>query len=126
MYTKYTVAVTTQWKGAPSKQLDVYVPGGKSGALVQRFSGAPSLAEGVEYVLFLWSGRSGMRQVIGLSQGLFQMVPATQGEAMVKHAASRETMVDASGKVVEDTPASMRLREMVDRIHRTLAGAQVQ
>lgn len=131
VYTRYRVAVAAQYKGSPASagSVDVYVPGGevpggKSGSLVQRFAGAPNLVEGQEYVLFLWTSRSGLRQVIGLSQGLFEMKQNPQGVPMVKRNATSETMLDTSGQVVEDAPVSMRLSEMVDRIHRTLTGAR--
>ena len=61
-------------------------------------------------------------QVIGLSQGLFTMMKGPKGELLLVRSASGETMVDSAGKVVEETPVSMRMREMVDRIQRRLAG----
>ena len=47
--------------------------GGVAGGIRQSVSGAPELKPGQEYVLFLWTSRSGLTQVIGLSQGLFQL-----------------------------------------------------
>ncbi|MCS7024564.1 MAG: hypothetical protein NZV14_07165 [Bryobacteraceae bacterium] len=122
IYTRYRIRVSDQWKGAPAKELEVHVPGGKLGSLSQTFSGAPRLQEGTEYVFFLWSSRSGLTQVIGLSQGLFGLKRESSGEITLIRQASGEMMLDSSGRLVEDTPVSMRLREMVDRIHRTLAG----
>lgn len=122
VYTRYRISVTEQWKGAAAKELDVHVPGGRHGLMLQTFSGSPALNAGEEYVLFLWTGRSGLTQVIGLSQGLFSVKRDGRGEITLARQASGEPMVDASGRLVEDTPVSMRLREVVDRIHRTLAG----
>ncbi|MBL8231889.1 MAG: hypothetical protein JNL98_25550 [Bryobacterales bacterium] len=122
VYTRYRVSVSEQWKGATAKEMDVHVPGGRHGSFVQTFSGSPTLTEGTEYVLFLWTSRSGLTQVIGLSQGLFTLKRDGRGEITLARDASQEPMMDASGRLVEDTPVSMRLREVVDRIHRTLAG----
>lgn len=122
VYTRYRISVSEQWKGAAAKEMDVHVPGGRYGSLVQTFSGSPALNAGEEYVLFLWTSRSGLTQVIGLSQGLFTLKRDSRGEITLARQASGEPMVDASGRLVEDTPVSMRLREVVDRIHRTLAG----
>lgn len=122
VYTRYRVSVSDSYKGTTVKELDVHVPGGQYGSMRQTFSGTPNLEEGGEYVLFLWTGRSGLTQVIGLSQGLFTMKRDSKGEATMMRNASSEMMVDPSGKLVEDTPVSMRLRDMVDRIHRSLTG----
>ncbi|MBI4910074.1 MAG: hypothetical protein HY820_41025 [Acidobacteria bacterium] len=126
VYTRHQVTVAESYKGATTagSSLEVYTPGGKSGTLVQRFAGAPKLVENQEYVLFLWTSRSGLRQIIGLSQGLFDLQKNPQGEPYVKRDAASEPMQDSSGKVVEDAPVSMRLSDMVDRIRRTLAGAR--
>jgi hypothetical protein len=125
IYTRYTVQIGERWKGSTSRGIEVFVPGGRHGAVQQTFSGSPTLVEGKEYMLFLWAGRSGITQVIGLSQGLFDLKRDPSGEPYVTRGASADgTMVDASGRTVEDTPVSLRLREMVDRIHRTLAGVR--
>ncbi len=124
VFTKYHVRVTDQWKGNTGSETDVFVPGGKVGAVTQTFPGSPKLGEGKDYVLFLWTSRTGLTQVIGLSQGLFTMMKDPKGEFLLVRSASGETMVDSSGKVVEETPVSMRMREMVDRIQRRLAGVR--
>ncbi len=126
VYSHYRVTVAEPYKGnaAAGSSLDIYTPGGRNGVVVQRFAGAPQLSEDQEYVLFLWTSKSGLRQIIGLSQGLFDLKKNSQGEPLIKRDAASEPMVDSSGKVVEDAPVSMRLSDMVDRIRRTLAGAK--
>ena len=52
---------------------EVAVPGGVVNGIRQIVAGAPELKPGQEYVLFLWTSRSGLTQVIGLSQGLFKL-----------------------------------------------------
>jgi len=122
IYTRYRVRVADVWKGQAASEVEVYAPGGKFGAAVQTVPGAPRLEEAQDYVLFLWTGRTGMTQVIGLSQGLFELKKDNNGEPVLTRRASRDTILDSSGRIVEDAPVSMRLREMVDRIHRMLAG----
>jgi len=124
VFTKYRVRVTDQWKGNAGPEMEVFVPGGKIGSMTQTYPGSPRLGEGQDYVLFLWTSRTGLTQVIGLSQGLFTMLRDPKGELLLVRSAGGETMVDSSGKVVEETPVSMRMREMVDHIQRRLAGVR--
>lgn len=124
VYTSYHVQVRERWKGSVGPEIEVNVPGGRHGSLAQTFSGSPKLEEGGEYLLFLWTSRSGLTQVIGLCQGLFRMNKDSQGEPVVSRSATGEVMLDSSGKVVEDAPVSMRFGDMVTRIQRTLAGAR--
>lgn len=122
VYTTYRIQIKETLKGAAAGQIEVAVPGGRYGAMVQNFAGSPVLAEDQSYLLFLWTSRSGLTQVIGLSQGLFRMKVA-EGEEYVYRPAATEAMYDANGKPVEDTPVTMRYRDMVARIRKVLAGA---
>jgi hypothetical protein len=106
--------------------MDVVVPGGLSGGLRQSFPGAPRLAAGEEYMIFLWTGRSGLTQVIGLSQGLFDVKTDARGELVIYRAASGERMLEPrTGREVEDEAVQMRMRDMSDRIGRALNSAAV-
>jgi hypothetical protein len=120
----YRVQVNQTYKGTVGREIPVAVPGGRFGTVVQNFSGAPTLNEGQDYLLFLWTSPSGLTQVIGLSQGLYRLKRSTAGEAIVSRPAAAEGMLDASGKFVEDTPVTMGYREMIDKIRRTLAVAR--
>ena len=55
-----------------SLQAAVSVPAGAMQGIRQMVAGAPVLASGQQYVIFLWTSKSGLTQVIGLSQGLVQ------------------------------------------------------
>jgi len=107
LYTTSRVQVLERWKGAAAGQVEVSVPGGAMSGLRQTFSGAPRLADGGEYVLFLWTGKSGVTHVIGLSQGLFHV----QGE-MLYRSASGETMLDGGGRAVADQDLRMSMAQM--------------
>ncbi len=119
LYTMYQVEVLDRWKGSPLGQVSVAVPGGVSEGARQTFSGAPKLAAGREYVFFLWAGRSAMNQVMGLSQGVFDIERGTQG-AFALRAPSSETMLDASGRTVQDEAVRIPLADLKALVERAL------
>jgi hypothetical protein len=121
LYTHYQVQVAEQWKGSPATQMDIAIPGGEIDGLRQVYAGAPALVDGQEYVLYLWTSKSGLTQVIGLSQGLFALQPAPGGDLVVTRAGSGEAMVDGqSGLPVQDEKFTMRLVDMRARVNRVL------
>lgn len=121
IYTYSRVQVLEQWKGAVASEVEVACPGGKANGMEQNFSGAPALATGSEYLLFLWTGKSGMTQIIGLSQGVFD-VKLSKGVAMVARPASTEAMLDGITKLpVSDQSVLMPLRDMRVKISRTVS-----
>src|SRR5271170_3640330 len=71
IYTHYQVHVTATYKGSPVPSIDLAVPGGVVNQVQQAVAGAPMLTPGQDYVLFLWTSKTGLTQVIGLSQGVF-------------------------------------------------------
>jgi hypothetical protein len=83
------------------------------------------LTVGAEYVLFLWTGRSGLTQVIGLSQGLFSVIPDPSNRALpanstVVRAAATETMVDANGNVAADQAVRLLWGDLRSRIQQSI------
>ncbi len=118
IYTHYRIHVTDRWKGGDQAELDVVVPGGTAGGLRQTFSGAPTLKPGSEYLLFLWTGRSGLTHVMGLTQGLFDLHRAGDGDLMAFRPATTELMLDSEGKLVKDAPLSLRLKDLRGRVAR--------
>jgi hypothetical protein len=85
--------------------------------LRQTFSGAPQLGGGVDYLLFLWTGPSGLTQIIGLSQGLFQLQKDANGEWIATRAAASETMLDPkTGRLVNDQAIRLRLTDLRSRL----------
>ena len=123
IYTHYTVQVTENLKGTGAKQLDIVVPGGVSNGRRQSFAGAPTLVNGQDYVLFLWTSKSGITQVIGLSQGLFRVTTNSSGQLIVVRAASTELMLNAAGQPVTDSDFQMLLGDLRTRIQSVLSGA---
>jgi hypothetical protein len=66
IYTRSRFQVVERWKGNASATVEVVLPGGTLGKLHQTFAGAPVLAPGAEYVLFLWTGKSGITRRVFL------------------------------------------------------------
>jgi hypothetical protein len=122
IWTHYTVQVSETLKGALVRQLDVAVPGGISRGNKQTYSGAPTFSDSQDYLMFLWTSKSGLTQVIGLSQGLFAVVANSTGNATVVRAASSEHMVNISGQPVSDSDIQMSLSDMRSRIQQVLSG----
>ena len=122
LYTNYRVQVSEQWKGMPAVQLDIAIPGGLNGAVRQTYSGSPVLSDGKEFVLFLWTSKSGLRQIIGLSQGLFNLQPLAGGALMASRAPTTEQMVGPSGQLVQDTAVAMPVGDLRAKVLNTLAG----
>lgn len=124
VYTVYQLEPVDVWKspvsGAPR---EVAVPGGVAGGLRQPVDGAPSLVEGREYVFFLWTSKTGLTQLIGLSQGLFD-VRADGGVATVWRGVASERMLDASGRPVRDQAVSMKLAELKAQVARAVVEAR--
>jgi hypothetical protein len=123
VYTCYRVQVTEQWKGTQSAQIDFAVLGGAAKGIHQAYSGAPALVSGQEYILFLWTSRGGLTQVIGLSQGAFNLTPTSSGDAIVTRFASTDRVVDQAGHDAATANFQMRLGDMRSQVAHTLRSA---
>jgi len=122
IFSHYRVQVCETLKGPGASQLDIGVPGGISNGVQQTYAGAPMLSGAQDYVLFLWTSKSGLTQVIGLSQGLFSLVSNSAGQQTVVRAASTERMLNASGQPVNDSDIQMPLSDLRNRIQNVLGG----
>lgn len=126
IYTHYQLMVTAAFKGTPGQIIDVAVPGGALSGMQQPVAGAPQLYPALDYLVFLWTSKTGLTQVIGLSQGLFNIATNAQGQVMVSRGAANATMLDSAGQVVTDTSLQMPLSQMVSNIQTVLAGGTGQ
>jgi len=124
LYTHYSIQVTERLKGSGREGTDVAVPGGTAGNVRQTFPGAPSLKAGDEYVLFLWTGSSGITQIIGLTQGLFTLsASSASADRVATRAAASELMLDhATGHPVKDQTVVMNWSDLRSRITTALNG----
>lgn len=112
IYTTCKVSVSERWKGSGGATVEVSVPGGAVGGVRQVFAGAPALARGDEHVFFLWTGRSGVTQVMGLSQGLLSIEQTPGGPTMAVRGPVRDRMLDADGKPVWDEGVDVPLEAL--------------
>ena len=118
IYTHYKLQVSDTWKGfAPA---EVMIPGGVASGYRQVFPGMPVLQTGTEYVLFLWTSSTGITHLVGLSQGLFNVAPLSDGTLQVSRPAIGENLFDASGKPVRDLGMQMQLTDMRNRVNATV------
>jgi hypothetical protein len=117
IYTYYQVQVVEGWSTS-AQQIEVAIPGGLVKGTRQMVAGAPALNPGDEYMLFLWTSKSGLTQVIGLSQGMFSVKVNAAGDQTLTRAAATELMLDKSGHVVTDQPVSLRLTDVRSQIQR--------
>jgi hypothetical protein len=122
IYTHYKVNASEVWKGSIPGPIDLAVPGGVANGVRETYAGAPGLVNGADYVLFLWTSKSGLTQVIGLSQGLFNVSTNSAGVSMVSRAATSEVMLDSVGKPVVDSDFTMPLSQLRSRVMSTLGG----
>lgn len=127
VYTHYAVQVTETFKGPVQTTVDIAVPGGTLSGLRQTFAGAPEFRTGDEFVFFLWTGRSGLTQILGLTQGIFSLSAGVSADSVVTRAASKELMLDrATGKPVSDQTLVLPLSELRSRIAGTPNKATAQ
>lgn len=127
IYTKYVVEVTESWKGDANRLVEVFVPGGVANGMRQTIPGAPSIQEGDECVLFLWAGASGRHQIVGLSQGLFNVVTDEDGSLQLERPGAKEMMIDmVTRRPVHDATIRMPFGELKTRVVTKVAELQSQ
>ena len=124
IFTIYKLDVLQTLKSGPGVR-EVAVPGGVVGGMRQVVAGAPTLSAGREYVLFLWTSRSGLTQLMGMSQGLFAVERTAAGDVIATRAAAGEQMLDGAGRAVRDETLSLPWAELKSKVMKTLtAGRQ--
>ncbi len=117
LFTHYVVQVLEQLKGPAGTTVDIAVPGGTANNVRQIISGAPELTPGQQYVLFLWAGKSGVTQIIGLTQGLFSVAADTSADPVATRRASGDLMLErGTAQPVKDQTLVMRMSELRSRI----------
>lgn len=127
IYTHWKLQVVESLKGADQAAVEVLVPGGIAGRFHQDVPGAPRLVAGSEYLLFLWTSKSGSTYLTGLSQGVFELSKNGGTDLMATRAASSETMLDRSTWLpVSDEGIQMSYPEITARISAALAAAPAQ
>jgi hypothetical protein len=119
IYTHYQLHVTETWKGFTPVEVDI--PGGVAQGLKQSFPGMPELTVGTEYLMFLWTSSStGITHLVGLSQGLFNLSPQTDGSTLATRPLIGEMILDASGHKVVDRGLQMSVAGLKSQVSRGL------
>jgi hypothetical protein len=125
IYTHYRIQANETLKGTARGVVEFQLPGGVANNMRQSFAGVPRFKAGDEFVFFLWTGKTGATQVLGLTQGLFSVAPGSAADPVTTRGASHEVMLDrGTGKQVKDQTLTMHLSELRARIASTLAGTQ--
>ena len=122
VFTLYDFETLETWKSAAVAR-QVAVPGGVAGGMRQVVAGAPTLRTGRDYILFLWTSRSGVTQLTGMSQGLFSVERTSPGDVRASRPAAGELMLDAAGSAVRDEALSMSLRELKTEVSKAIGVA---
>ena len=116
VYTHYSIQVSERLKGGGGDSIEVVVPGGVANGLRMSVAGAPNLNPGDEFVFLLYTGKSGLTSIIGLTQGLFSLAKGSKDPTATR-AASRELMLDrVSGRPVKDETLAMPMSQLRTRI----------
>jgi len=131
IFSHYTIQATETYKSPASSTsasgpIDFGVPGGSLNGIIQRVAGAPILTVGQDYVLFLWTSKSGLTQVIGLSQGLLSVITTPGGAPMVVRPAAAQGALGATGLPVTTNDISMSLSALKTEISNVLSGQSTQ
>ncbi|MFN0102754.1 MAG: hypothetical protein ACKV2U_11770 [Bryobacteraceae bacterium] len=118
-YSHYKVQVSEQFKGASSKTIDVVMPGGTIGRNHQTFSGVPTFPPDSDLVLFLWTSKTGLTHVIGLSQGILKVTKDATGQTIFSRESIREGIIDSrTGRPATDGGMRFTAAEFSSRVNR--------
>jgi hypothetical protein len=121
IYTHYRVQVIETWKGTRQPVTEIMLPGGVANGYRQTFAGVPTLEQGKSYLMFLWAGNVGAPQLMGLTQGLFDVAPDSTGALIASRPMTTEQLLDANGIAVQDQPVRMKLRALNRQIAAVMA-----
>jgi hypothetical protein len=127
IYTHWKLQVTERWKGSDQASIDVLVPGGSAAGFHQSVPGAPQLMAGQEYLLFLWTSKSGAIYLTGWGQGVFSLSRNGAGDLTASRAPAAETMLDpVTWLPIQDEGLQMRYADITGQIAATLAAGSGQ
>ena len=115
IFTHWKLEVEEQWKGQAAAE--VMGPGGSVRGYRQGVAGAPRLAAGKEYVLFLWTAKSGATYLTGWGQGVFELSKDSAGKLVATRAAASETVVEhGTWRPVKDDGLEMQYSDLASQI----------
>lgn len=122
-YSHYKVQVSEQYKGPAAKTIDVVLPGGTIGRSQQTFSGVPTFPTDTDLVLFLWTSKTGLTHIIGLSQGVFQVSKDSGGQTVFSRGPISEGLIDSrTGRPASDSGMRFTAQEFSTRVRSAVQG----
>lgn len=118
-----TLEVETYLKGALGAALSFRVPGGELGRLRSIVVGAPEFSVDDRVIVFLGARGPSVPYVLGLSQGVFRLVAASDNSGWLVTPPGVFPAASGAAAIVRGDPSRrpMRLADFEDRI-RVLAG----
>ena len=126
IYTHWKLQVTERLKGSDQASVDVLVPGGSAAGFHQSVPGAPQLVAGQDYLLFLWTSKSGAIYLTGWGQGVFSL-SRNGADLMASRAPAAETMLDpVTWLPIQDEGLQMRYADITAQVAATLAAGSGQ
>jgi hypothetical protein len=119
--TVITLAVADVLKGSANREVVFRVPGGQVGRYRRILVGAPQFATGQEVVVFLSGRAPAIPMPFGLSQGVYRVVRAGDGRAMVIPLLTSSTV---AGPVVrgDSSRRPLALEEFARQVRDVAAG----
>lgn len=122
IYTFVSIDVIEQWKGPRVEKLEISLPGGEVGGFREHFGGVPLLSPGLEFVAFLWTGPSGRTQILGLSQGFFEVIRDRDDRVLVHRKPTSDVMLSPDTMTrVPYTDIQMPVEELAAKVAAVLA-----
>ena len=122
--TVVTLEVETYLKGPLGGTLQFRVPGGSLGRYRRIFVGAPEFSVDQRVVVFLGAQGPSVPYVLGLSQGVFRLVPNADGSSWSVRPAPALPASSSAPLAVRGDPArqSMPLAEFEQRVRALVGG----
>lgn len=115
IFTHWKLQIVEQLKGAGT--VEVMGPGGSARGYHQSVPGAPQLTVGKEYLLFLWTSKSGATYLTGWNQGVFELSKDKSGELTATRAVLGENILEAgTWRTLKDEGMQKPYAELVGRI----------
>jgi len=115
IFTHWKLQIVEQLKGTGT--VEVMGPGGNAHGYHESVVGAPQLIAGKEYLLFLWTSKSGATYFTGWGQGVFELSKNSAGNLIATRAVLGENVVDAgTGRTLKDEELQKTYADLKGRI----------
>jgi hypothetical protein len=115
IFTHWKLQIVEQLKGGGT--VEVMSPGGNARGYHESVPGAPQLVVGKEYLLFLWTSKSGATYFTGWGQGVFELSRNNAGNVIATRAVLGENIVEAgTWRTLKDEGLQKPYAELAARI----------